>query len=98
MNGQTILLIDDDATLLELLASHLQTTGYQPLIAFNGLSGLRLAAEAAPDLVVLDVMMPDMTGWEVCERLREKSPLPVILLTAKGEEIDKLHGFRLGVD
>lgn len=98
MNGQTILLIDDDATLLELLASHLQTTGYQPLIAFNGLSGLRLAAEAAPDLVVLDVMMPDMTGWEVCERLREKSPLPVILLTAKGEEVDKLHGFRLGVD
>ncbi len=95
---QTILLIDDDTTLLELLASHLQTAGYRPVVAHDGSSGLRLAVEAAPDLVVLDVMMPGMDGWEVCERLREKSPLSIIMLTAKGEEIDKLRGFRLGVD
>lgn len=95
---QTILLIDDDTTLLELLASHLQTAGYRPVVAHDGSSGLRLAGEAAPDLVVLDVMMPGMDGWEVCERLREKSPLSIIMLTAKGEEIDKLRGFRLGVD
>lgn len=98
MSGQTILLIDDDATLRELLSSHLQTAGYQPLTAADGPSGLRLASEAAPDLVVLDIMMPGMDGWEVCERLRAKLPLPIILLTAKGEEIDKLRGFRLGVD
>jgi len=94
----TILLIDDDSTLLELLSGHLQTAGYRPLAASSGPSGLRLAAEAQPDLVVLDVMMPGMDGWEVCERLRDKSHIPIIMLTAKGEEIDKLRGFRLGVD
>ena len=98
MAGQTILLIDDDGTLRELLASHLQTAGYVPLAAPDGAAGLRLAAERAPDLVVLDVMMPGMDGWQVIERLRALAPVPIILLTAKTEEIDKLHGFRLGVD
>jgi DNA-binding response OmpR family regulator len=98
MPHATILLIDDDPTLLELLAGHLHTAGYRPLTASDGPSGLRLAAETQPDLVVLDVMMPGMDGWEVCERLRDKSHLPIIMLTAKGEEIDKLRGFRLGVD
>ena len=93
-----ILLIDDDPTLLELFGGHLQTAGYRTLTARDGPSGLRLAAEARPDLVVLDVMMPGMNGWEVCEQLREKSRVPIIMLTAKGEEIDKLRGFRLGVD
>ncbi len=98
MTHQTILLIDDDKTLLELLSGHLETAGYHPLLANDGPSGLRLATEAQPDLVVLDVMMPGMDGWEVCRRLREDSSVPIILLTAKGEEIDKLRGFRLGVD
>jgi DNA-binding response OmpR family regulator len=98
MTHQTILLIDDDTTLLELLSGHLETAGYRPLAASDGPSGLRLAAEARPDLVVLDVMMPDMDGWEVCRRLRERFTIPIIMLTAKGEEIDKLRGFRLGVD
>ncbi len=66
--------------------------------AADGSIGLRLAAEATPDLIVLDVMMPGMSGWEVCERVRAKSRVPIILLTAKGEEFDKLRGFRLGVD
>jgi len=98
MNAQTILLIDDDQTLLELLSGHLQTAGYQPLMASDGSTGLHLAVEVQPDLVVLDVMMPGMDGWEVCRRLREKSSVPIIMLTAKDEEIDKLHGFGLGVD
>jgi len=98
MNAQTILLIDDDQTLLELLSGHLQTAGYQPLMASDGSTGLHLAVEVQPDLVVLDVMMPGMDGWEVCRRLREKSNVPIIMLTAKDEEIDKLHGFGLGVD
>jgi DNA-binding response OmpR family regulator len=96
--AQTILLIDDDATLVELLASHLRTAGYHLLTALDGPHGLRLAGEAHPDLVVLDVMMPGMDGWEVCEQLRGTASLPIIMLTAKGEEIDKLRGFRLGVD
>lgn len=101
MNRQaprTILLIDDDITLLELLASHLRMAGYSVHTAPDGASGLRLAAEVAPVLAVLDVMMPGMDGWQVCERLRAKSALPIILLTAKSEELDKLRGFRLGVD
>jgi two-component system KDP operon response regulator KdpE len=105
MSGETILLIDDDATLCELLTSYLQTAGYRMVAAPNGPGGLRLAAETTPDLVVLDVMMPGMTGWEVCERLRGKDalpgrhdPIPIIMLTAKSEELDKLRGFRLGVD
>lgn len=105
MKTSTILLIDDDAILRELLASHLQNAGYHVVAAPDGPTGLRLAAEAAPDLAVLDVMMPGMTGWEVCERLHGKDapagrlyPVPIIMLTAKSEEIDKLRGFRLGVD
>lgn len=102
MASETILLIDDDATLRELLADQLHTAGYRPLEAADGTIGLRLAADAKPDLIVLDVMMPGMSGWEVCERLRApagaKSRVPIILLTAKGEEFDKLRGFRLGVD
>ncbi len=103
MSGETILLIDDDATLRELLAAQLHTAGYRTREAADGSTGLKLAAEASPDLIVLDVMMPGMSGWEVCERLRApggaaKSRVPIILLTAKGEELDKLRGFRLGVD
>ncbi len=102
MSGETILLIDDDATLRELLADQLHTAGYRTREAADGSSGLRSMAESAPDLIILDVMMPGMSGWEVCERLRApggaRSRVPIILLTAKGEEFDKLRGFRLGVD
>lgn len=98
MMSKTILVIDDDKTLLELLSDHLETAGYQPLVADDGLSGLRITVESRPDLVVLDVLMPGVDGWEICRRLREKSNVPIIMLTAKDEEIDKLRGFRLGVD
>jgi two-component system KDP operon response regulator KdpE len=98
MAKQTILLIDDDVTLLELLAEHLQMAGYRPIVAEDGQRGLRLAVETEPDLVILDVMMPTLDGWEVCKRLRENSSVPIIMLTAKGQEVDKLRGFRLGVD
>jgi DNA-binding response OmpR family regulator len=93
-----VLLVDDDETLLGLLMDHMRSSGYQPLGANNGREALRLVADTAPDLVVLDVMMPTMDGWEVCQRLRETSSVPIIMLTAKGEEYDKLRGFHLGVD
>ncbi len=95
---KTIVLIDDDPVLIELLASQLQSAGFHPLTANDSATGLNLAVETRPDLVILDVMMPNMNGWEVCKQLREKSSVPVIMLTAKGEEIDKLRGFRLGID
>ncbi len=96
--SETILLIDDDPTLLELLAEHIHMAGYQVLMANRGEEGVALALEKEVDLVVLDVMMPGMDGWEVCRRLRQTSDLPILMLTAKGEEIDKLRGFHLGVD
>lgn len=95
---KTIVLIDDDPVLLELVANQLQTAGYRAQTASDGITGLQVVAESKPDLVVLDVMMPGMDGWELCRQLRDKSPVPVIMLTAKSEEIDKLRGFRLGVD
>jgi two-component system KDP operon response regulator KdpE len=98
MTKQTILMIDDDETLLELLSDHLKTMGYNALTANSGKQGLELVTQEKPDLVVLDVMMPQMDGWEVCKQLRESSRVPIIMLTAKGEEIDKLRGFNLGVD
>jgi two-component system KDP operon response regulator KdpE len=98
MAKQTVLLIDDDETLLELLADYIRMAGYDLLVAASGLKGLQLVSEEEPDLVVLDVMMPGMDGWEVCKRLRERSTMPIIMLTAKGEEFDKLRGFHLGVD
>jgi two-component system, OmpR family, KDP operon response regulator KdpE len=94
----TILIIDDDTVLLGLLRQALEKAGYAVETAANGLAGLQRAYEAHPDLVILDVMMPRMDGWEVCARLREVAAMPIIMLTAKDEERDKLRGFNLGID
>jgi DNA-binding response OmpR family regulator len=98
MNQELIMMIDDDETLLELLSGYIGSTGYRILTANDGLEGLEIIAENEPDLVVLDVMMPGIDGWEVCQRLQDISCAPIIMLTAKGDEIDKLRGFNLGVD
>ena len=98
MTSEKILLIDDDETLLTLLAEHIQMVGYSPLKAKSGQIGLQLAIQDNPDLIVLDVMMPGMDGWQVCEELRKTTSIPIIMLTAKSEEVDKLRGFHLGVD
>ena len=95
---QTLLVIDDDAVLLSLLRQSLERAGYAVETAANGLVGLQRAYEIHPDLVILDVMMPRLDGWEVCTRLREVTQVPIIMLTAKDEERDKLRGFRLGID
>jgi DNA-binding response OmpR family regulator len=93
-----LLLIDDDQTLLHLLGQYLREGGFEVFEAPNGPVGLRLAFNERPDLVLLDVMLPGMDGWEVCTRLRELSDVPIIMVTAKTTEADKLRGFRLGVD
>jgi DNA-binding response OmpR family regulator len=93
-----ILLIDDDPTLLDLLSQYLANAGYEVLVAPNGSIGLKQAYNEHPDLVLLDVMLPGMDGWEICARLREMTAVPIVMLTAKGSEADKLRGFRLGVD
>ena len=93
-----ILLVDDDPTLISFLSEYLQNNEFTVLTAANGVEALRLVYRERPDLVVLDVMMPGMDGWELTARLRELSDFPIILLTAKSSEADKLRGFRLGVD
>lgn len=93
-----ILVIDDDPTLLGLLAEHLSRATYRVITAASGITGLQTFYDHHPDLVILDVMMPNMDGWAVCERIRENSDVPIIMLTAKGEEQDRLRGFRQGVD
>jgi len=93
-----ILLIDDDQSLHTLLGEYLERQGYSMLHATDGREGLRMVFEERPDLVILDVMMPRLDGWQTLERIRDLSDLPVILLTARGSEPDKLQGFRLGSD
>jgi len=93
-----VLVVDDDKTLLRFLKEYLEREGYEVFIAERGLKGLRIFYDERPDLVVLDVMMPGMDGWEACARIRELSGIPILMLTAKVAESDKLRGFKLGVD
>lgn len=93
-----ILLVDDEQTILTLLSFPLRKDGYEVVQASNGSDALLRFDESAFDLVVLDVMMPKLDGLEVCRRLRAKSSVPIIMLTAKSEEIDKVLGLELGAD
>ena len=94
----TIVLIDDDRMITEPLSRSLRQQGFEVFMAHNGRSGLALALEKKPDIVVLDIMMPEMDGWEVCRELRAKSPVPILMLTALNEEIDRILGLELGAD
>jgi DNA-binding response OmpR family regulator len=100
MSGQTprILLVDDEQSVQELLSYPLRKDGYEVVQARDGKEALELFGESEFDLVVLDVMMPRMDGLECCRRLRASSPVPIIMLTAKSEEVDKIVGLELGAD
>jgi len=93
-----ILLIDNEMPLSEMLLEYLNANGYEVFYAPGGLDGLAVVESIQPDLVLLEVMLPGMNGWEVCKRLRERSNGPIIFVTAKNYEADKLHGFFLGAD
>jgi DNA-binding response OmpR family regulator len=93
-----ILLIDDDNLITGPLSHSLKIAGYEVDVASDGQSGLAMALTTKPDMVVLDVMMPKMDGWEVCRHLRQKSTVPILMLTALGEEIDRILGLELGAD
>ncbi|MGI6492123.1 MAG: response regulator transcription factor [Peptococcaceae bacterium] len=94
-----VLVIDDDRKITAFLRRSLVFEGYEVQVAGNGEEGLRLAAGWRPDLVLLDVLMPVMDGWEVCRRLRSASPgLPVLMLTARDEVADRVKGLDLGAD
>jgi two-component system OmpR family response regulator len=94
----TVLVVEDDPHTRELVRMYLDRDGHQVLTAENGLEGLDLARSEAPDIVLLDLMMPVMNGWEVCQALRQDSDVPIVMVTAMVEEDDRLAGFDLGAD
>lgn len=98
MTKQKIMIVDDDRNICELLRLYLEKEDFTAVLAYDGVQALELYESEKPDLVLLDIMMPRMDGWEVCRRLREKSRVPVIMLTAKGETFDKVLGLELGAD
>ena len=93
-----VLIIEDDPNVAEVVTRYLEREGYVVEAADDGLQGLERALSDPPDLVVLDLMLPALSGLEVCRRLRAKAPIPVIMLTARGEEVDRIAGLELGAD
>lgn len=94
----SVLLVDDEKMITDPLVRALTQVGYQVMVANNGRDGLTLAREKQPDVVVLDVMMPQMDGWDVCRALRQDSTVPILMLTALGDEVDRILGLELGAD
>jgi DNA-binding response OmpR family regulator len=95
---ETVLLVDDDAALLEVMSIVLSSEGYRVITAADGAEALREVGDEGLDLVVLDVMLPRISGFEVLKKIREKSDVPVVMLTAKGQSVDKVVGLELGAD
>ncbi len=95
---KTILLVEDDKTLRKTLAYNLSQEGYHVIQTDDGAEALKLAREHAPDLIVLDVMLPSLDGFSVCRILRNESDVPIVILTARGNEVDRIVGLELGAD
>ncbi|MFC3492590.1 response regulator [Glycomyces rhizosphaerae] len=93
-----VLVVDDDPALADVVARYLRREGFEVDYAADGATGLERALSTLPDLVVLDLMMPGMDGFEVCRRLRQATDIPVVMLTARGEENDRIAGLDLGAD
>jgi len=98
MANTKILIVDDDLNISELLRLCLEKEGYDTIIANDGLSAISMFKEQTPDLVLLDIMMPKVDGWQVCREIRRVSNIPIIMLTAKSETFDKVLGLELGAD
>ena len=96
--SQRLLLIDDSQDMQNMVGMFLERDGYEVFRASNGIEGLRQLAKNQPDLVLLDIMMPDVDGWETCRRIREVSNIPIIMLTAKAQERDVVRGLEIGAD
>ncbi len=93
-----ILVVDDEKAIGEILKINLEKEGYKVAVAMDGEEGLNLALKLNPDLILLDVMLPKMDGFEVCKKIRRESEVPIVMLTARTEEIDKIIGLELGAD
>src|SRR5438874_2761779 len=97
-NPKKLLVVEDEATLRATLQYNLEREGFNVLTAARGDSGLRLAQEEKPDILLLDIMLPDMSGLELCRIIRRESTIPILMLTARAEEMDKVVGLELGAD
>ena len=93
-----IMVVDDDKNICELLRLYLEKEGYQVVIANDGKEAVELNEKENPELILLDIMLPQLDGWQVCREIRKKSQVPIIMLTAKGEVFDKVLGLELGAD
>ena len=93
-----ILIVDDDENICELLRLYLQKDGFDTVVAHDGQTALKLANSENPDLILLDIMLPGLDGWQVCREIRKTSETPIIMLTAKSETFDKILGLELGAD
>lgn len=96
--SETILVVDDEQRIIDLAKMYLEQDGYSVMSATHGVQALRAILEDKPNLVVLDLMLPGMDGLEVCRRVRNQSDVPIIMLTARGDDIDKIVGLELGAD
>ncbi len=98
MSANKVLIVDDDAHIVDLIRLYLEKDGFATTCALNGKEALAKFKEEAPSIVILDIMMPEMDGWQVCREIRRISNIPIIMLTAKGETFDKVLGLELGAD
>lgn len=98
MATSKVLIVEDDRTLLDVLRYNLTKEGYGIVTAVDGVQGLEVARSEIPDLIILDIMLPKLDGFEVCRILRKEFTVPILMLTAKGEEVDKVVGLELGAD
>lgn len=93
-----ILVVDDEHKIVEIIKAYLEKDGYQVITAYDGKSAINTASAQNPDLVILDLMLPEISGWDVCRSIRKKSEVPVIMLTARDEVTDKIVGLEMGAD
>ena len=98
MAKEKILVVDDERNIVELLKFNLEKEGYDVLAAYDGIEAVKLATDERPDLIILDIMLPGQGGLEVCRQIRKVMKTPILMATAKGEEIDKILGLELGAD
>lgn len=94
----SILVVDDEKRIVDIVKAYLQRDGYKVLTAYDGRSALEVARREHPDLIILDLMLPEVSGWDVCRTLRKASDVPIIMLTARDETSDKIVGLELGAD
>ena len=93
-----VLIVDDDKNICELLRLYIEKDGYETVIANDGDEAIKTFGAEKPDIILLDVMLPKLDGWQVCREIRKSSQVPIIMLTAKGETFDKVFGLELGAD